>query len=99
MHIADNTDDSPSAILCHHLPDWVLARPQSASQGFVHHDYGFSRRSIALREFSPRLQCDTQRLEISIRHHANKRLGMMVLVVYLSFGPDLNPTPQAVLPV
>jgi hypothetical protein len=94
MDIGNHTDDSPSPVLRHHLSNRALPGPQSASQSLIHHHHGFTRRSIALREFSPRLQPDSQGLEVSIAHDANKCLRMMALFVNLSFARDLpRPVP------
>jgi hypothetical protein len=92
MDIGNYTNDSPSPVLRHRLSDRVLPGPQSASQSLIHHHHRFTRRSIALREFSPRLQRDSQGLEVSIAHDANKCLWMMALFVNLPFTRDL-PTP------
>src|SRR6266581_2426463 len=89
MDIGNHTDYSPSPVLRHHLSDGVLARPQSASQGLIHHHHGLARGSIALREFSPRLQRDSQGLEVSIAHDANKCLRMSALFVNLPVTRDL----------
>jgi hypothetical protein len=91
MDIGNHADDSPSSILGHHLPDRVLPGPQSASQRLIHHHHGLARLSIALYELSPGLQRDAQGFDVSIGHHANESLRVIVLVIDLSFSPDLPP--------
>ena len=47
-----HADHSPASILCHHLSDRVLSRPQGAGQRLVHDHDPFARCAILLRESS-----------------------------------------------